>query len=116
MAGVVGFEPTMHFCGTLTVCWGYPFSYTPINWCLLTGMIRQPPVYKTDALPIELSRLCVQSAVLEESFLPMDLYSKMAQTTRIELATSGVTSLHSNQLNYVCKLALPANLEIALED
>ena len=62
------------------------------KWCRLSDSNQPPADYKSAALPDELKRQ-----------INLTVKIKLAEVTRLELATSCVTGKHSNQLSYTSK-------------
>ena len=81
--------------GRFTVCSLWPLgnlTTTLLKWCRLSDSNQPPADYKSAALPDELKRQ-----------INLTVKIKLAEVTRLELATSCVTGKHSNQLSYTSK-------------
>lgn len=57
VADGVGFEPTVTCATSVFRTAAISQTLPPVLWCCFTDLNREPPVYKTDALPIELKQL-----------------------------------------------------------
>ena len=89
-----GFEPSKAEPADLQSA---PFGHSGtspqfIEWCRLSDSNQPPADYKSAALPDELKRQ-----------INLTVKIKLAEVTRLELATSCVTGKHSNQLSYTSK-------------